>query len=83
MDHTLRLSNRERLERIESRLRLLSHLAAGRHEGVPPPDVWQGLHIELEELAAELHEVSDGLPLDAQDALPVTPAPWRPPTPST
>lgn len=81
MDHTRRLSNRERLERIESRLRLLSYLASERHETVPAPEVWHGLHIELEELAAELHEVSTGLPLDAQDALPVTAAPWRPATP--
>jgi hypothetical protein len=81
MDHTLRLSNRERLERIESRLRMLSYLAAGRHDSVPEPGVWHGLHIELEELAAELHDVSTGLPLEVQDALPVTAAPWKPTTP--
>ena len=62
---------------------MLSYLAAGRHESVPGPDLWAGLHIELEELAGELNDVSTGLPLDVQDAAPVTAAPWRPATPGT
>jgi hypothetical protein len=70
MNHTQRLTNGERLARLEERFRMLSYLAAGRHESVPPPDVWAALHTELEELAGELHEVRAGLPGEIQDALP-------------
>jgi hypothetical protein len=75
MNHTHGLTNGERLARLEERLQMLSYLAAGRHESVPPTDVWMGLHAELEELAGELHEVRIGLPGEIQDALPVDPAP--------
>jgi hypothetical protein len=71
MDHTQRLTNGERLGRLAARLRMLSYLAAGRQESVPPPEVWAGLHAELEELAGELHEVGAGLPREIQDALPI------------
>jgi hypothetical protein len=74
MNHTQGLTNGERLARLEERLRMLSYLAAGRHESVPPTDVWTGLHAELEELAGELHEVRTGLPGEIQDALPLDPA---------
>jgi hypothetical protein len=75
MNHTQRLTNGERLARLEARLEMLSYLAAGRHESVPPTDVWAGLHAELEELAGELHEVRAGLPGEIQDASPLDPAP--------
>jgi hypothetical protein len=75
MNHTQGLTNVERLARLEERLRMLSYLAAGPHESVPPTDVWMGLHAELEELAGELHEVLVGLPGEIQDAVPVDPAP--------
>jgi hypothetical protein len=75
MNHTHRLTNGERLARLEERLRMLSYLAAGQRESVPPPEVWTGLSAECEELAGELHEVRVGLPGEIQDAPPVDPAP--------